>query len=146
MFTSTDERITILKMVEENKISAEQAAQLLSAMGEGKRAPVVPPMPAPIPMPATDPAPSAEVKSTGGKNARFLRVLITNTTTGKPKVSVNVPFSLVRWGMQVGARFAPEVAGFDLDELNEILQSETQGKIIDVVDDEDSEHVEIFVE
>jgi hypothetical protein len=52
----------------------------------------------------------------------------------------------MEWGLQIGAQFAPEVANLDLGELKEMLQSGVEGKVIDVIDEEDGEHVEIFIE
>ena len=49
-------------------------------------------------------------------------------------------------GMKIGAHFAPEIDGVNMGQLMEALRLGTTGKIIDVVDDEDGEHVEIFVE
>jgi hypothetical protein len=50
------------------------------------------------------------------------------------------------WGLKIGAQFAPEVSDVNLTQLGEALRSGVEGKIIDVVDEEDGEHVEIFVE
>jgi hypothetical protein len=38
------------------------------------------------------------------------------------------------------------VGSIDLGQLNEMLQSGVEGKIVDVLDEEDGEHVEIFIE
>ena len=48
--------------------------------------------------------------------------------------------------MKMGARFAPEMEGLDFDELTEIIRGCAQGKVMDVVDNEEGERVEIFVE
>ena len=66
--------------------------------------------------------------------------------TGKTKTSVNIPLGLMEWGLQIGAQFAPEVANINSEELIEALQSGVDGKIVDVIDEEDGEHVEIFIE
>jgi len=129
MDANANERMAILKMVEDKKVTPEQAAQLLTALGQNK----------PTSAAASG---SAPVK----KDRRFLRVRVTIISTDKPKTSVTVPFSLVDWGLRVGAQFSPEVAGLDLTELGEILKSNAEGKIVDVMDEEDDEHVEIFVE
>ena len=50
------------------------------------------------------------------------------------------------WGLRVGAQFAPEMDGLDLGELSEILRSGADGKIVEVIDEEDGEHVEIYIE
>ena len=46
----------------------------------------------------------------------------------------------------MGARFSPEVDEEQMEALAEALKSGLSGKIIDVTDEDDGEHVEIFVE
>ncbi len=132
MMTTSEERIRILKLVQEGKISAEEGADLLQALSEADA-------------PAQEPAPrgGAVAKTLRG---RWFRVRVSDVKSGRPKASVNIPLGLMEWGLQIGAHFAPEVANIDLSELTEILQSGTPGKIVDVVDEEDGEHVEIFIE
>ncbi|NLG48818.1 MAG: hypothetical protein GX552_01750, partial [Chloroflexi bacterium] len=77
---------------------------------------------------------------------RWFRVRVTDMHTGKTKVNVNIPISLVNVGMRMGARFAPEVEGMNLDQVIQAVKQGAQGKIIDVEDEEDGEHVEIYVE
>jgi hypothetical protein len=127
MLNGMDERMSILKMVEENKINASQGIQLLEALGKGNK--------------------ETQAKATpSGEKPRFMRVLVTNLNTGKAKVQVTLPYSLVSWGLRVGAQFAPELAGMDLETIDEALQSSAGNKIVDVVDEEDGEHVEIYVD
>ena len=61
-------------------------------------------------------------------------------------MTVNIPLSLMEWGMQIGAQFAPEVADLDFEQIKEMLESGVEGKVVDVIDEEDGEHVEIFIE
>lgn len=125
---TAEERMKILKMIEEGKLSAEEGAKLLSALSDTRRGPV-PPMPP---------------RGPGG--ARWLRVRVTDINTGRAKASVQIPLSLLDAGMKIGAHFAPEVNGVDPNELMAALRSGMTGKVIDVVDEKDGEHVEIFVE
>jgi len=125
----TEERLQILKMLEEGTISADDAAKLLSALDTGvkkeeKKAKAAP----------------------SGQEPRWLRIRVTDQASGKQKVRVNLPMGLVNVGMKMGAKFAPEMEGMDMEEIIEAVRSGAQGKIIDVYDDEDGEHVEIFVE
>ena len=124
---TAEERMRILKMIREGKITAEEGAKLLSALGEKEKA-------------AHRPA----LRPMGGP--RWLRVRVTDMNTGKAKTSVNIPLGLMEWGLQIGAQFAPEVKNFDLAKLQEMLQAGMEGKIVDVVDEVDGEHVEIFIE
>jgi hypothetical protein len=130
-----DERTRILRMVEEGKISATEAVSLLDAMGRK----------APRPTPQQRGLPPAS--NVGGTGSRWFRVRVTDAETGRSKATVNIPLTLMDWGLRIGAQFAPEVGQYDLHELTRILGEEGMGgKIIDVVDEEDNEHVEIFIE
>ena len=126
---SMEERMKILKMIEEGKISAAEGAKLLSALSEGRRSGPGMPMP---PRPPGGP--------------KWLRVRVTDVVTGRSKASVQIPLDLVDAGLKIGAHFAPEVAGVDLANVMQAVRSGMTGKIIDVTDDEDGEHVEIYVE
>jgi len=126
---NSEERMKILKMIEEGKISADEGSKLLAALSDSRRG--IPPPPRP---------PGA------GGGARWLRIRVTDTRTGRSKASVQIPLALVDAGMKIGAHFAPEVEGVDMSNVMEALRMGVTGKIIDVVDEEDGEHVEIFVE
>jgi hypothetical protein len=121
---SVEERMKILKMIEEGKVSAEEGAKLLSALASANR-------------------PLGGLAASG---AKWLRVRVTDVASGRSKATVQIPITLIDAGMKIGAHFAPEIDGVNMDELMNALRSGMTGKIIDVVDDEDGEHVEIFVE
>ncbi|MEZ4516342.1 MAG: hypothetical protein R3C44_05710 [Chloroflexota bacterium] len=82
----------------------------------------------------------------GASTPRWLRVRVTDIKTGRNKVNVNIPMGPVNVGMKMGARFAPEIEGAQLESVMEAIRGGQQGKVIDVYDEEDGEHVEIFVE
>jgi hypothetical protein len=124
---SSEERMKILKMIEEGKLSAEEGTKLLAALSDKR--PPTPPRPPGMP---------------GG--ARWLRIRVTDIRTGRSKASVQIPLALVDAGMKIGAHFAPEVEGVDMSNVMEAVRSGVTGKIIDVTDEEDGEHVEIYVE
>lgn len=120
-----EERMKILKMVEAGQISAEEGAKLLAALSSGSR--------------------KRESSASPGW-ARWFRVRVTDLNTGRSKVNVNIPMSLVNAGIKMGARFAPDVEGLDFEEIMEAIHSGAQGKIVDIVDEEDGERVEIIIE
>jgi hypothetical protein len=124
-----EERMKILKLIEEGRISAEEGAKLLAALSDSRRGFPTPPRP-----------PGA------GGVARWLRIRVTDMRTGRSKASVQIPLALVDAGLKIGAHFAPEVEGVDMTNVMEALRMGVTGKIIDVTDEEDGEHVEIFVE
>ena len=124
---SSEERLKILKMIEDGKLSAEEGTKLLAALSEKR----VPGPPRPPGMP-------------GGP--RWLRIRVTDVRTGRSKASVQIPLALVDAGMKIGAHFAPEVEGVDMSNVMDAVRTGMTGKIIDVTDEEDGEHVEIYVE
>lgn len=124
---SSEERMKILKMIEDGKLSAEEGTKLLAALNQKR-----PPTP---PRPPGAPA-----------GPRWLRIRVTDVRTGRSKASVQIPLALVDAGMKIGAHFAPEVEGVDMSNVMEAVRTGMTGKIIDVTDDEDGEHVEIYVE
>jgi hypothetical protein len=125
---TAEERMRILKMIDEGKISAEEGAKLLSALNENRR------------------GPNTAMPPRASGTARWLRVRVTDVVTGRSKATVQIPLALIESGMKIGAHFAPEVEGVDMPTIMEALRSGMTGKIVDVVDEKDGEHVEIFVE
>lgn len=122
-----DERMRILKMIQEGKITAEEGAKLLAALREGRKDARV-----------TAPAAPARL------NKGWLRVRVTDMATGKTKVNVNLPLGLVDAGMNIATQFAPEI---NFNQIAEAVRAgQIEGKIVDVMDEEDGEHIEVFVD
>jgi hypothetical protein len=121
---TTEERLRILKLIEEGKITAEEGARLLAALNKSSR----------------------RRGSAAESDSRWLRVRVTDLHSGKPAVNVNLPMSLVNVGLRVGARFVPDVEGIDLTSVASALQQGVTGKIMDVVDEDEGQRVEIYVE
>lgn len=125
--STEEERMKILNMIAEGKITAEEGAQLLSALQNvGRKGGATPPSP--------------------GGEARYLRIRVTNLTTGRERASVNIPINLVSVAMRMGARFAPDMEDISYEEVMDAISQGMRGKIVDVTEDESGEHVEIFVE
>jgi hypothetical protein len=122
-----EERMQILKMIENGTISADEGAKLLAALEEG--------------------ASKAEGSgSSSSGQARWMRIRVTDLKTGRAKVNVNLPMGLVNFGMKMGARFAPEMENVDLDEVMQAIKEGAQGKIVEVEDEDDNERVQIYIE
>jgi hypothetical protein len=128
---SSEERLQILKMIQEGKISAEEGAKLLQALTAGAKA---------------DKRPTSPSGGPGSSDARWFRVRVTDLASGKSKVSVNIPMGLVNVAMKMGARFAPNIDNVDYEEMMTAIKSGASGKIVDATDEESGERVEIYVE
>jgi hypothetical protein len=61
-------------------------------------------------------------------------VRVTDLASGRNKVNINIPMSLVNVGLKMGARFAPDIEGINFDEIVAAIKSGSQGKIVDVPD------------
>ena len=121
---TADERMKILKMIEEGKVTAEEGVRLLSAVTQ-----------------------QAKTVHDDTGRPRWLRVRVLDLHTGKESVRVNLPLSLVNVGMKMGARFIPEAEqDIVMEDLATALQQGMVGKIVDVIDEEEGQRVEIFVE
>ena len=125
-------RREILQMLAKGSISASEAGDLLSQLKSE-----------PEPTPAA-PEAAEEPIIEPGRRAKWLNVKVTDAATQRQKVTVKLPLSLARIGLRVGAKYAPELEQFDWEELLTELTDGGLGTIVDVHDEEDGEHVEIF--
>ncbi len=134
----SDEKMRILKMIEEKKITAEEGAKLLAAM-------------------------DAPASGSNGR-AHWLKVRVFDKGSDKAKVRVTVPLSLLKIAGRLGGKFSvmmPEEAKRQMAEKGIKLDAESfedieqlfdqfavngQYKMVDVEDDESGEKVEVYVE
>lgn len=115
------ERQRILKLLEEKKISADEASRLLDALGDER----------------------------GVGRAKFLKVRVYDRSSGVPKVNVTLPISIVRWGMQFvpdEARVKMNERNIDFGRITDALEHDFVGKLIEVEDGKDHERVEVYLE
>lgn len=128
---TTPERLKIMKMVQDGKITAEEGIELLDMLSDqaprGKGS-------------------TAEAPAQPRSNAQWFRVVVTDTLSGKVRVNVRLPVSLVNAGMKMGAKFSPQVEGLDQAQLADFINSGVTGKVVDVYDGDDDEHVEVYIE
>ena len=125
-----EEKMMILKMLQEGKISADEAAKLLESVESLEKK-------------AEKADNDGEIQKGQGK---FFRVKITDTDTGKSRANIRIPLSVLGIGVKFGAQFAPQVGGIEQEKIMEAINSGQIGQIMDVYDDKDGEHVEIFIE
>jgi hypothetical protein len=129
MTMPSEERMKVLKMLEEGKIKADEAARLLEAVGDE-------------PSSAENRAPGASTS-----RGRMLNIRVFKPGAETPRVKVQVPVSLARWALKfIPGHAKAEVNGkeFDLDEISSWLDG-VPGDVITVNDEEAGERVEISV-
>jgi len=123
--TSSEERLTILRLLQEGKITSQEASRLLEALDAS----------------AAPPAPPA-----APKKAHWLHIRVTEMTSGRVRVNVTLPAAMVRAGLKLGSRFSSDLEGLDPAMLSEFLAQGEAGMLVDVVDEAGGEHVEVFLD
>lgn len=120
---SSAERMTILRMVEQGKISAEDGARLLAALGDTQGA----------------------GQETGARRAnvfdtsRLLQVRVTDLATNRHKVNVNVPVGL----FELVFGWLPAAAKAQVEQVQAAIDAGASGRLVEVVDQDSGVRVEI---
>ena len=119
-----EEKMEILKMVEEGKITSKDGIDLLNALDEKEKE---------IPI----------------RTSKWLKIRVYDPND-KTKVNVNIPIALVDIGLKVATKMSTELKESNLESIdfNEIVQAikdGAEGKIVDI-ESENGEKVEIIVE
>lgn len=130
---TNEERLKILSMLQDGVINADQAAKLLESLTE-------------VSAEQKTTFPKGDESSSNKRGGKFFRVRVTDTDSGKTRVNIRLPIGLVGAGLKMGMKFSPEIEGIDPEVLKTFLTSGEIGQIVDVFDDEDGEHVEVFIE
>ena len=125
-----NERLMILEMLEKGKISSQEADKLLAVL-----------------KPSGPTGQTAEeVQGTGEapKKAHWIRIKVSELSTGKRRFSMIIPIFFIRLGILFSGR--QQDTGLDRGTLEvgrEFFRDPIKGKIVDASDPEDDEHVEI---
>jgi hypothetical protein len=117
-----EERRKILELVQDGKITADEAARLLDALHEQE-----------------------ERTRAKGRKPRWVRIRVTDTDSDRVRVNLTLPIGLVRAGLRAGGSIAG-MEGLDTAGLEDMLNRGEIGHILDATDADDGERVEIFVE
>jgi DUF4097 and DUF4098 domain-containing protein YvlB len=117
----SQEKLQILKMVQEGKVTADEALKLIEALESSDAGAGIP-----------------------KTSAQWLRVRVTDSKTAKPKVNVNLPIGL----LSVVTKFVKmeDMGGIDLNEIIRQIKEGARGKIVDVQDEDEGVHVEVVIE
>ena len=123
----SDEKMMILKMLSEGKITADEASNLLGVLN-------------------LDLNKKEKKQKAEKKEAKFLRVRITDVDSEKVRANIKIPISILHVGSRFGSKFTQKIEGIETEDLMAAIDQGQIGQILDVYDDEDGEHVEVFIE
>jgi hypothetical protein len=120
-----DERNRILHMIETGQMTAEQAAQLLDALGTERERPNV-----------------ERIRN------RTVRIRVTNSAASRQKINLTatLPVYLIEVSLRLGTHLIPQLNGGALEGLLRSIEEGATGRLLDIQDLEAGERVEIFVE
>ncbi len=135
-------RKEILDLLSQGKITAEEAAEMLST-------PVVE-----TAVPAKEQAIEVEEETavpekepaTTDHNPSWFKVRVRNLDTGKNKVSVNIPIRMFKFGLKIGRKFTDELDGLNWNEIDGMMKNMQTGMIVEVQDEDSNEHVQVYFE
>ncbi|NLG88123.1 MAG: hypothetical protein GX494_02710 [Clostridiaceae bacterium] len=124
----SEERMQILKMIEEGKLSAAEAMDLMNALEKD----------------------AADEELAPKKPAKWLKIRV-KTMEDKTKVKLNIPISPVDVGLRLRAAYVTELkeAGLDQIDMKEVIEAVkngAEGKIVDIEDEESQTKIEVYVE
>ena len=133
--SSESERLRILELLEQRKITAAEAEELLAALSdrsrEGRR--------------RDRNRWLAEELAPPSDRARWIRVRVTDERTGRVRTNVSVPIGMVGFGLGFARRFRGVPGVGVVDEMFEAVRSGRRGTIFDVSND-GGERVEILID
>ena len=128
--TRSRQRLAVLELLEQHKITAAEASDILAALGE---VPQREQRPYQTPPPPGDSGPNAP---------RSLRIRISDVRSGRVWTNVSVPLNMMGFGVNFVRRMK---LGPQADHIAEAIQSGRRGPVLDVSSD-NGERVEIVVE
>jgi hypothetical protein len=140
-----DERLRILELLEQRRITAAEASDLLAALDDGGRG-----MQRRMER-------GRWVRDERGRwfreemgppsdRARWFRVRVTDQRTGRVRSNVSVPIGMVGFGLGFARRFRRIPGVEHVDDLFEALRAGRRGMIFDVGGEDGAERVEIFID
>jgi hypothetical protein len=125
--STAEERLEVLRMIQNGQITASEGARLLEALREHERD-----------------RKEGRQPTSQEQRMRLFHIRVTDLETGRQKIDMRIPWGLINVGVKMGARFAREE--IKLEELITAVQAGAKGEVMKLVDEEGGELIEIFVE
>lgn len=138
----TDERLQVLRLLENGEITADEADQLLDALDADSAA--APASEAPPTTERTQDRDAGPATATPIRRGQpQLRIRISDTVSGKARVNLTIPLGFLDAGYRLARRIVPGRVP-DAESFHSAIRDGFRGHLIDVV--EGNERVEILVE
>lgn len=167
-----DNKNEILELLAEGKITATEAVELLAGMktdapqestfpemkaneasGETDDAIAVEEFKSNVSKPAADPFQikiTEDDLSPSKKNVespRWLKIRVRDLDTGRNKVNISLPLGIVGFGLGLARRFGSDFDDeYNVYEMWQMVKEGERGVLVDVEDEDDNEHVQIYID
>ena len=123
--SNSEERVRILQMIAEGKITAAEGTRLLEVLGIARQ-------------PSASEAPAAA--------SPWLHLRLSDPTSGQVKTEANIPLSVVQIGLKLGLRLCGDNLSTEVEQLVQALEKGQKGAILAADDNESGQRLEIFIE
>lgn len=138
----TEEQLEILRLVENQTISADEATRLLEALDRSDTAHSQPSWNRP---PPPDPNTNATVRLPGKPRSRNVRIRITYISSKEARLNLVLPLGLLDSGLKMAKRIAPDRL-LEAKDIRDSVDEGFIGTILDILDEDEDERVEILIE
>jgi hypothetical protein len=136
----SDEQLEILRLVENQLMSADEAARILEALDRASQA--TKPIHRGIPSPPAGPEPPQHRQD---PRTGSIRIRITDLNSNASRVNLVLPSRLIDSGIKMVKRIAPEqMLVLDGKDIRRSMEEGFRGPLLDITDDK--QRVEIIVE
>lgn len=125
-----NERLMILDLLDKGKVTSEEADKLLNAVRMSESF-------------AKSESSTPEL-SEKKQRAHWIRIKVSEISSGKKKFSLTMPVFFMRLGILLGKRWTDSsLDDSSFEAGKEFFRRPVKGNVVDVADPEDDEHVEI---
>jgi hypothetical protein len=82
-----------------------------------------------------------------GERPRWLKIRVRDLDTGHNRVNVSLPVGIVSFGLGIARRFGAEFDDqYNVDEIWKMVKEGERGVLVDVEDEEDNKHIQIYLD
>lgn len=76
-----------------------------------------------------------------------MKIRVRDLDTGRNKVNISLPLGIVDMGLGLARRFGADFdSEYNIDEMWQMIKDGERGVLVDVEDEDDNQHVQIYID